>query len=437
MRQDNGIESINRSALSSRRYESSVARAFGGRFSSSHRRWAVAENALVCMLFFSTCPCLSGALRVNGFSPVVSSKIMLSGGSGSILSSQSWNRKISSKPLSTSSRHSSFFALHHSKNDDATSSTSTASTDSDIDISSSSSPLSATTTSLTSPHDETKVYEKAISRTLISVAFSTLVGVVIFYMMGGRSAEEFFTAYVVELSLSVDNLFVFLILFDFFQVPLRNQNRVLNYGILGSVVMRAIMIGLGSAMLERFKGVLLIFAGVLIYSSVIALLPSGDDEEEEDMTENAIVKFSQSLFPTTEFFDKENFFTLVDGIKMATPLLICLIAIELSDVVFAVDSIPAVFGVTNDPFIVFTSNMCAILGLRSLYTILSKAASELIYLENSVALVLGFIGFKMIAEFMGYCISMNLSLIVVLSLLGCGIGLSLLFKDTDESIIDV
>lgn len=290
------------------------------------------------------------------------------------------------------------------------------------------------TSTLMSSVDEEAMYKTAIERTLVSVAFSSLCGFGMFYAMGTTSGIEFFTAYLVELSLSVDNLFVFLLLFDFFDVPTLYQNRVLNYGILGSVVMRAVMIGLGSAVLERFRAVLLVFAGILIYSSGVALFPASDEEEEEDMSENAVVRFSQSLFPTTDLYDGENFFTLVDGVKMATPLLICLVAVELSDIVFAVDSIPAVFGVTEDPFIVFTSNMCAILGLRSLYSILSKAAADLKYLETSVALVLGFIGSKLVAEYAGYNIPMTLSLVIVLSMLGGGVGLSLLVADDEDSV---
>lgn len=202
--------------------------------------------------------------------------------------------------------------------------------------------------------------------------------------------------------------------------------------------MRGIMISLGSVALKNFHGVLLIFAAVLVYSSgkMIVDLASDDDEEDEDMGENSIVKFSRSVLPTTDQYDGDNFFTLIDGVKKATPLLLCLVAVEISDVIFAVDSVPAVFGITEDPFIVFTSNICAILGLRSIYTILSKAASDLKYLEPAVAVVLGFIGVKLILEYFGIIIPVEASLITVAGLLSTGVGLSIAFPENDEKTDD-
>jgi len=150
------------------------------------------------------------------------------------------------------------------------------------------------------------------------------------------------------------------------------------------------------------------------------------------MDENAIVKFSRNLIDSTDEYDGSNFFTLVDGVKMATPLFICMISLEISDVVFAVDSIPAVFGVTENPAVVFTSNMFAIMGLRSLYTILSKAAQDLEYLEPAVGIVLGFIGSKMIAEYFGVIIPTEAALGVVAFFLSGGVGLSVLTKGSDE-----
>lgn len=256
---------------------------------------------------------------------------------------------------------------------------------------------------------------------------------------GLTNSAEFFAGYLVEQSLSIDNLFVFLLLFDYFAIPTAYQDRVLSYGIYGAVVMRALMIGLGAVALERFRGILLIFAGILCYSSFSVLIEllfpdkeEDGEEKEEDMGKNAIVQFSKSLFDTTDEFDGDRFFVLEekgDGssgelIQKATPLFLCLVAVEVSDVVFAVDSIPAVFGITENPLIVFTSNMFAIMGLRSLYTILSKAAQDLEYLEPAVAVVLGFIGSKMVAEYFGYGVSTELSLVVVATCLSAGVGLS-------------
>lgn len=200
-----------------------------------------------------------------------------------------------------------------------------------------------------------KIYREAIEKTIGTVFVSSLFGILIWYFQGSEPSQEFFAGYIVEQSLSVDNLFVFLLLFDYFKVPLPYQDRVLTWGILGAVVMRLVMISLGGALIHTFKPVLLIFASILLYSSyesLKGLLPfageNGEgEEEEEDMSENAIVKFSRSLFPTTSNFDGDNFFTMIDGVKTATPLLLCLISVEISDIVFAVDSIPAVFGVTE------------------------------------------------------------------------------------------
>lgn len=192
------------------------------------------------------------------------------------------------------------------------------------------------------------IYKQAIRRTLAWVAGASLFGGILWATAGATTGEEFFAGYLVEQSLSVDNLFVFLLLFDYFQVPLQNQDRVLNFGIYGAIVMRAIMIALGAAALENFHAILLVFAGILVYSSAQVLIGGGEDEdEEEDMSDNLIVKFSHRFIESTDKYDGNRFFTIVDGIRKATPLFICMIAVEISDVVFAVDSIPAVFGVTE------------------------------------------------------------------------------------------
>lgn len=271
--------------------------------------------------------------------------------------------------------------------------------------------------------EEDLIYKQAIERTLLWVALAGVFGTGLWAFVAPNVGEEFFAGYLVEQSLSVDNLFVFLLLFDFFRIPLQYQDKILNWGIYGAIVMRAVMIGLGAVALENFRPVLLVFAGVLVYSSGKILL-EGDDDDEEDMNENAIVKFSKKVFDSTEEFDGDNFFTIADGVQKATPLFLCMIAIEISDVVFAVDSIPAVFGVTENPLVVFSSNMFAIMGLRSLYTILSKAATDLKYLEPAVAVVLGFIGAKMIAEYFGYHVPTEAALAVVATFLTTGVGAS-------------
>ena len=332
-------------------------------------------------------------------------------------------------------------------------------------------PFSVTIDNKASANHNDYSYKEAIQRTIGWVSAAILFGGVLWAMAGPVVGEEFFAGYLVEQSLSVDNLFVFLLLFEYFKVPLRYQDRVLNWGIYGAIVMRAIMIGLGAAALEQFHGILLAFAGILIYSSA-QFFVGGANEEEEDPSQNSIVKFSRSLFESTDHFDGKRFFTMEDGIRKATPLFICMIAVEVSDVVFAVDSIPAVFGVTEvglsfwlvfpvrvtasiicgtlgthasssschqNPLVVFSSNLFAIMGLRSLYTILSKAATDLKYLEPAVAVVLGFIGSKMVAEYFGYQVPTNVALAVVGTLLTTGVGASVwekqkLLEAEDEKV---
>lgn len=279
-----------------------------------------------------------------------------------------------------------------------------------------------------------KIYGDAVKNTLLWVAASCIFGAGLTIVLGPEIGEEFFAGYLIEQSLSVDNLFVFLLLFDYFQVPLENQNRVLNWGIGGATVMRAGMIGLGSVALQNFHEILLVFAGILVYSSVKLLI--GEDDEEENLEENTIIQLSRKLINATPNYDGDRFFTVIDGVKQATPLLLCLVAIEISDIVFAVDSVPAVFGVTENPLVVFSSNMFAICGLRSLYVILSKAAADLKYLEPAVAVVLSFIGGKLIGEYFGMKISTELSLGVVATLLGIGIGASVLEKKREQPTIE-
>lgn len=195
--------------------------------------------------------------------------------------------------------------------------------------------------------DQDHYYETAIRRTVGWVAAAIGFGTALGFFAGSQTSEEFFAGYLLEQSLSIDNLLVFLLLFEYFQIPLENQNRVLNWGIIGAIVMRAVMIGAGAVAIQKFHAVLLVFAAILIFSSGKVIFGGGDDDDAEDLSENQIVKFSNSVINSTDKFDGDKFFTEVDGIRKATPMLLCMIAVEVSDVVFAVDSIPAVFGVTE------------------------------------------------------------------------------------------
>ncbi|CAI5961877.1 unnamed protein product, partial [Closterium sp. NIES-64] len=262
------------------------------------------------------------------------------------------------------------------------------------------------------------------------VAAAVAFGLVVGFVEGPTKASEFFAGYLLEQSLSVDNLFVFVLIFSYFKVPTAYQPRVLTYGIAGAVIFRAIMIGLGIAAIQAFEAVNLLFAAVLIFSSY-KLLAEAEDEDD-DLSNNSVVKFCQKLIPITDYYDGNKFYTTTAaGVQIATPLLLTLAVVELSDIVFAFDSIPAVFGVTRDPFIVFTSNIFAILGLRSLFTVIATSMADLHYLQPAIAVVLGFIGSKILADFCGLHVPTEVSLGVVASLLAGGVFFSLRFPRTE------
>ncbi|KAK4272916.1 hypothetical protein QN277_021407 [Acacia crassicarpa] len=270
-----------------------------------------------------------------------------------------------------------------------------------------------------------EAYTSSIRTAALWVGTAVAFGVGVGFKEGLDKAAEFFAGYMLEQSLSVDNLFVFVLTFKYFKVPIMYQNRVLSYGIVGAIVFRLTLILLGTATLQRFEAVNLLLAGILLYSSF--QLFTGE-EDESDLSDNFIVKTCQRFIPVTTYYDGNRFITNQDGIWKATPLLLTVAVIEFSDIAFAVDSIPAVFGVTRDPFIVFTSNLFAIVGLRALYTIISEGMSELEYLQPSIAVVLGFIGCKMILDYFGIHVSTEASLGFVASSLTIGVALSLAKK---------
>ncbi|KAL3642533.1 hypothetical protein CASFOL_013348 [Castilleja foliolosa] len=261
----------------------------------------------------------------------------------------------------------------------------------------------------TSPNDEASGNERETTstsshygtslRTVGLCVFSAVAfGVGLGFKDGIGKASEFFAGYLLEQSLSVDNLFVFVLIFKYFKVPLSYQNQVLSYGIAGAVVFRLSLILLGTATLQRFEAVNLFLATILLYSSFKLF---AEDGEDTDLSDNFIVKTCQKFIPVTSNYDGNRFITLQDGVWKATPLLLTVAVIELSDIAFAVDSIPAVFGVTRDPFIVISSNLFAILGLRSYYTLISESMADLEYLQPAIGVVLGFIGCRMILDFFG------------------------------------
>ncbi|KAJ6382058.1 hypothetical protein OIU77_030667 [Salix suchowensis] len=259
-------------------------------------------------------------------------------------------------------------------------------------------------------------YKTSIKTVALCVCTAVAFGFGIGLKDGVGKASEFFAGYILEQSLSVDNLFVFVLVFKI---------RVLSYGIAGAIIFRLSLILLGTATLQRFEAVNLFLAAILLYSSFKLF---ATEEDDNDLSDNFIVKTCQKFIPVTSNYDGNKFITREDGLWKATPLLLTVAVIELSDIAFAVDSIPAVFGVTRDPFIVFSSNLFAILGLRSLYTLISEGMADLEYLQPSIAIVLGFIGCKMILDFMGFHISTEASLGFVATSLGAGVLLSLMKK---------
>lgn len=235
-------------------------------------------------------------------------------------------------------------------------------------------------------------FKEAIIWSVVWIALAMVFNVIILQWRGEDAFYKFLTGYVIEKSLSVDNLFVFLLIFSYFKVPNQYQHKILFYGILGALIMRAVFIGAGIAIIRQFAWVIYIFGGFLILTGIKMLIPQ---EEEQTLENNKIIVWAKKIFPTSTSLDGDKFFTVQNGKRMVTPLFITLIFVEFSDVVFAIDSIPAIIGITDDPFLVFTSNVFAILGLRSLYFALKGFADIFHYLKYGLAVILMFIGTKM------------------------------------------
>ncbi|HJQ14550.1 MAG TPA: TerC family protein [Anaerolineales bacterium] len=236
-----------------------------------------------------------------------------------------------------------------------------------------------------------------------------------------EAALAFLTGYLIEKSLSVDNIFVFILIFSFFAVPAAYQHRILFWGILGALIMRGTLIFIGATLLEQFHWIIYVFGAFLVFTGIRMAL-SQDEHVEPD--KNPVVKFFRRFMPVTENFEKDQFFVRRAGKLMATPLFLILLVVESTDLVFAVDSIPAIFAVTRDPFIVYTSNVFAILGLRALYFLLANVMDKFQYLKVGLSAVLVFIGVKMVIDGF-YHIPIGVSLGVVAGILTISILASL------------
>ena len=259
-------------------------------------------------------------------------------------------------------------------------------------------------------------------RSLMWVVVSLAFNCVVWRVKGPHHGLDFLTGYLIEYSLSMDNIFVFVLIFTHFRVPPRAQHRVLVWGIIGALIMRGTMILFGIALVRRFHFVLYIFGLFLLITAARMLFSK---HPTLDFRETRVMRFCRRILPITQEFHNQDFKVRVDGRWMLTPLALTMIVIEITDLAFAVDSIPAIFAITQDPFIVYTSNICAILGLRSLYFLLAGLMNRFIYLRTGLALVLGFVGLKMItAEYLPFPRVISLGIIVLI--LGITIWLSML-----------
>ena len=240
---------------------------------------------------------------------------------------------------------------------------------------------------------------------------------------GGHKALEFYSGYLIELSLSVDNLFVFLLIFQYFKVPDALQPRVLKWGIFGAMLMRGLMISLGALLLTKFEWITYVFGAILLIAG-IRMLKAGGLEPVKPQ-HNPVVRLARKFLPFTADFDGDHFFTRMHRRWFGTPLLLVVLIVEWSDLVFAIDSIPAIFAITRDPFIVYSSNVFAILGLRALYFVLSGVMDKFRYLKPAVAAILVFVGLKMGLSAWVH-LPTGLSLAVILGLISAGVTASLL-----------
>jgi len=266
------------------------------------------------------------------------------------------------------------------------------------------------------------------------VTLAMLFAFLVFHYQGSQRGFEFLTGYIIELSLSVDNLFVFLLIFSYFKVPAKFQHRVLFWGVMGALFMRLTMIFVGATLIDRFHWIIYIFGGFLIYTGIKMFR-----QEEIDVhpDQNPVVRIVTRFLPISHQYEEQKFFTRKNGKRNGTLLLLVLIVVEVTDLVFAVDSIPAIFAITTDTFIVYTSNVFAILGLRSMYFLLAGVVEKFRYLRVGLAIVLTFIGFKMLLGATGLHIPIKFSLGFVALVLVGSVVASLWFPPKEETTIKV
>ena len=270
-------------------------------------------------------------------------------------------------------------------------------------------------------HAEAPPFKTALRWTIVWISLAGIFAGIIYFDMGSQKLAEFVTGYALEKSLSVDNMFVFLLIFTSLNIPHRFQHRVLSMGILGAIAMRVPLILGGAHLLEEFHWMIYLFGGFLIFTALRMLAQR--EEKKIEVEKNIAVRALRKIMPVELHIQEQKFFLIKDGIKYATPLLVALVIIEFTDLLFALDSIPAILAITTDPFIVITSNIFAILGLRSLYFLLAGVMEKFHYLKPGLIAILMFIGIKMIiSEHIN--IPTTLSLGVVMGILGIAIAMS-------------
>jgi tellurite resistance protein TerC len=261
--------------------------------------------------------------------------------------------------------------------------------------------------------------KRATQMTIVWISLALAFGVFILTQMGTQAATEYYTAYVIEEMMSIDNLFVFIVIMAYFSVPDEYQHKALFYGVIGAFAFRAIFIFLGVELLNRFDWMMYIFGAILIYTAIKTLV-----KKDKEGGENKLAVKLNKRFNVSPDYDGDKLFTVRNGIKMITPLFLCIVVIELTDIMFAFDSIPAVLGITTETFIVYTSNMFAVLGLRSLYFVIKGAMEHMEYLKYGIGIILAFVGTKMlISNF--YHVDVLVSLAFILTVLLSTIVISL------------
>jgi tellurite resistance protein TerC len=275
-------------------------------------------------------------------------------------------------------------------------------------------------------------YKEAALWSTVWISLAAVFAGFIFFQFGKTRGLEFVTGYLIELSLSIDNLFVFILLFAYFKVPDKYQHRVLFWGVLGALVMRISMILIGAELIEKFHWINYLFGAFLVYTG-LKMLHEGETEIEP--SSNPIVKLVTRYVPIVHRYEEEKFFTVVDGRRTGTLLLLVLVIVEVTDLLFAVDSIPAIFAVTDDRFILYTSNVFAILGLRSLFFLLAQVIQKFAYLRVGLAVVLAFIGVKMLLGELGVDIPIGLALAAVVSILTLSVLASMIWTKSTGQVV--